>query len=98
MENSKINTANIQTINSTIFIGALLRNGGNRLFTISNLTEDQVVLKSLNGEATKYSVFSRNTFCKLYFMRNYTQVTSVENFTNDMIDSRKTGADRFLVK
>jgi hypothetical protein len=31
-------------------------------------------------------------------MGNYTQVTSPERFTIEMIESRKTGADRFLIK
>jgi hypothetical protein len=98
METSKIITNTVKTIAETIAKGQFLRNGSNRLFEIAQVTETQVVLKSINGETEKTSILSKEVFCKLYYMGNYSQVTSPERFMVESIESKRTGADRFLIK
>jgi len=103
MENTKntyvkIVTNTEQTINDSIQIGHYLRNGANRLFVISNMNADQIVLKSLNGETTKYTQLSRKTFCQLYYRKNYDQVKSEKTFLREVTEAYRTGANRLIIK
>ena len=98
METQKIITNTIQTINQSISKGQFIRNGGNRLFQITGLTDTQIQLTSINGESVKNSILSKSVFVKLFYMGNYSQVKSPETFITEMVESRKTGADRFLIK
>jgi hypothetical protein len=98
METQKIITNTIQTINQTISKGQFIRNGGNRLFQITGINDTQIQLTSINGESVKNSLMSKSVFVKLFYMGNYSQVKSKETFTNEMIESKKIGADRFLIK
>ena len=98
METSKIITTTVNTIKATISKGQFIRNGGNRLFEITGLNETQIQLTSVNGETEKFTIFAKEVFAKLFRMGNYVQVTSPERFVSEMIESRKTGADRFLIK
>ena len=98
METQKIITNTIQTINQTISKGQFIRNGGNRLFEITGINDTQIQLTSVNGESVKNSILSKSVFVKLFYMGNYSQVKSKETFTNEMIESKKIGADRFLIK
>jgi hypothetical protein len=98
METSKIITKNTNTFIASITKGQFIRNGGNRLFEITGVSDTQIQLTSRNGETEKTTILSKVVFAKLYYMGNYTQVTSPERFTIEMIESRKTGADRFLIK
>lgn len=98
METTKIITNTVNTICATITKGQFIRNGGNRLFEITGVSDTQIELTSRNGETEKTSILSKAVFAKLYYMGNYSQVKSKETFTTEMIESRKTGADRFLIK
>jgi hypothetical protein len=98
METSKIITKTIQSITDSISKGQFIRNGGNRLFEITGVSDTQIQLTSVNGESVKNSILSKQVFCKLFYMGNYSQVKSKETFTNEMIESKKIGADRFLIK
>ena len=98
METAKIITTSVNTINATISKGQYIRNGSNRLFQITGLNATQIQLTSVNGETPKSTIFSREVFSKLYYMRNYSQVSSPERFISEMVESKKTGADRFLIK
>lgn len=94
----KIQTNTAKSINETLSIGQFLRNGGNRVFEITSLDEKSIGLTTLNGEVTKNLFLSREVFVKLFFMGNYAQVTNPANALNEAIESRKVGANRFLVK
>ena len=94
----KIVTNTEQTINDSIQIGHHLRNGANRLFIISNMNDDQIVLKSLNGETTKYTQLSRKTFCQLYYRKNYDQIKNPNNFLREVTEAYRTGANRLIIK
>ena len=98
MEATKIITTTVNTIIASITKGQFIRNGGNRLFEITGLNETQIQLTSINGETEKYTIFSKEVFAKLFRMGNFVQVSSPERFVSEMIESRKTGADRFLVR
>ncbi len=98
METSKIITTSVNTIIASITKGQFIRNGGNRLFEITGVSDTQIQLTSINGETEKHSILSKAVFAKLFYMGNYSQVKSKETFTSEMIESRKTGADRFLIK
>jgi hypothetical protein len=98
MEATKIITTTVNTIIASISKGQFIRNGGNRLFQITQVNDTQVVLTSVNGEKEKFTIFSKEVFAKLFRMGNFVQVTSPERFVSEMIESRKTGADRFLVR
>jgi hypothetical protein len=94
----KIQTNTAKTINETLSIGQFLRNGGNRVFEITSLDTKSIGLTTLNGEVTKQLFLSREVFVKLFFMGNYAQVTNPANALNEAIESRKVGANRFLIK
>jgi hypothetical protein len=98
METSKIITTSVNTIIASITKGQFIRNGGNRLFQITGLNDTQIRLTSVNGETERTSILSKQVFAKLFYMGNYSQVNSKETFITEMIESRKTGADRFLIK
>ena len=98
METQKIITNTIQTISESITKGQFIRNGGNRLFQITGINDTQIQLTSVNGESVKNSILSKSVFVKLFYMGNYSQVKSPETFITEMVESRKTGADRFLIK
>ena len=94
----KILTNTAKTINETLSKGQYIRNGGNRLFQITGLDSKSICLTSLNGESEKSLFLSRDIFVKLYFLGNYSQVNNPENVLNEAIESRKVGANRFLIK
>jgi hypothetical protein len=94
----KILTNTAKTINETLSIGQFLRNGGNRVFEITSLDSSSIQLTSINGEREQILNLSRTVFVKLFFMGNYAQVTNPANALNEAIESRKSGANRFLVK
>ena len=98
METSKIITTTANTIIATITKGQFIRNGGNRLFEITTVNDTQIVLTSVNGEKEQSVILSKEVFAKLFRMGNYVQVTSPERFMVESIESRKTGADRFLIR
>jgi hypothetical protein len=98
METSKIITTTVNTIIASITKGQFIRNGGNRLFEITIVNDTQVVLTSVNGEKEQNTILSKEVFAKLFRIGNYVQVTSPARFMTEMIESRKTGADRFLIK
>jgi len=98
METSKIITTTVNTIIASISKGQFIRNGGNRLFEITIVNDTQVVLTSVNGEKEQNTILSKEVFAKLFRMGNYVQVSSPARFMTEMIESRKTGADRFLIK
>jgi len=98
MEATKIITTTTNTICATIAKGQFIRNGGNRLFEITGLNETQIQLTSVNGESEKFTIFSKEVFAKLFRMGNFVQVASPARFMIEMIESRKTGADRFLIR
>ena len=98
MKTSKIITTNVKTIIETLSNGQYIRNGSNRLFVIDSVNSTQVVLKSINGEKERTSIMAIETFAKLFYMKNYVQVNSPETFMSESIESKRTGADRFLVK
>jgi hypothetical protein len=94
----KIQTNTAKSINETLSIGQFLRNGGNRVFEITALDNKSIGLTTINGEVVKELFLSREVFVKLYYMGNYAQVTSPEKALTEAIESRKSGANRFLVK
>ena len=98
METQKIKTNTARTINETLSIGQFLRNGGNRVFEITAINATQILLRSVNGESVKTSILSRKVFAKLFYMGNYAQVTNPNNALNEAMESKKIGADRFLIK
>lgn len=103
MENNKntfvkIITNTEKTINDSIQIGHYLRNGANRLFQISNMNETTIVLRLINTETTKYVQLSRKTFCQLYHRKNYDQIKNADKFLTEMVESYRTGANRFIIK
>ena len=98
METTKIITTTVNTIIASITKGQFIRNGGNRLFQITQVNATQIVLTSINGEKEQSVILSKEVFAKLFRMGNYVQVSSPERFVSEMIESRKTGADRFLIK
>lgn len=98
METTKIITTTVNTIITSIAKGQFIRNGGNRLFEITQVKGTQIVLTSVNGEKEQSVILAKEVFAKLFRMGNYVQVTSPERFMVEMIESRKTGADRFLVR
>ena len=103
MENKTINFVKIvtnteKTINDSIQIGHYIRNGANRLFQISNMNDSQIVLKSINGETTKYTQLSRKIFCQLYYRKNYDQINNPNNFLREVTEAYRTGANRFIIK
>ena len=94
----KIQTNTAKTINETLTTGQYLRNGGNRVFQITSLTDRTIQLTSINGEREQILNLGREVFVKLFFMGNYAQVTNPINALNEAIESRKVGANRFLIK
>ena len=94
----KIQTNTAKTINETLTTGQYLRNGGNRVFQITALTDRSIQLTSINGEREQILNLGREVFVKLFFMGNYAQVTNPINALNEAIESRKVGANRFLIK
>ena len=94
----KIQTNTAKTINETLTTGQYLRNGGNRVFQITSLTDRTIQLTSINGEREQILNIGREVFVKLFFMGNYAQVTNPINALNEAIESRKVGANRFLIK
>ena len=94
----KIVTNTEKTINDSIQIGHYIRNGANRLFQIANMNDSQIVLKSINSETTKYTQLSRKTFCQLYYRKNYDQIKNPNNFLREVMESYRTGANRFIIK
>ena len=94
----KIQTNTAKTINETLTTGQYLRNGGNRVFQITSLTDRTIQLTSINGEREQILNIGREVFVKLFFMGNYAQVTNPINALNEAMESRKVGANRFLIK
>jgi len=93
----KINGSTESTINQSLTIGQRVINGYNNIFTITNLTDSQIVLLLDNPIETKRLVMSRKVFVQLYYRRNYTQLVT-NNPIKEMIDSKSIGSTRFMIK
>lgn len=90
-----------QTISDSIEEGQFIINGNHRIFAITLLTDDEVTLTPHNtdpGKEGRILKLPRETFCKLYALRNYSQVSSAENGSTEHIQAEITGANRFMVK
>jgi hypothetical protein len=97
MENKIIENTE-KTINDSLAIGQMIINGNMRIFKISNLTETEVELTSINGETEKRSVMSRKVFSQLFYRKNYTQVKNETSAIRDFNEAGKIGSNRLLVK
>jgi len=94
-------TNNVQTISDTLEVGQLIINGNSRLFEITSLTDEEISMKPHNpdpGKEDKTLTMPRDTFCKLFHLRNYSQVSSVETGRSEHINADITGANRFMIK
>ena len=87
-----------KSINETLKIGQVVANGRNRIFEITNLTENDIELTSINGEEVKKSIMSRKVFSQLFYRRNYVQVKSVKTAVSEMHNSTMIGSNRFILK
>lgn len=97
----KIITTSAKTISDTIEEGHLIINGNSRLFELIKITDEEVSMKPHNndpGKEGKTLTLPKDTFCKLFHLRNYSQVSSIETGRNEHIQADITGANRFMVK
>lgn len=98
VEFNKIDTCNKKTINDSLRIGQVLRNGGSRIFEIVGLDETTITLLSNNNnKASQNLIMGRKVFCDLYYLKNYDQVWSINNVRKEIMDAKVTGADRYLI-
>lgn len=93
-----INTTSETTINSTIAKGQIIRNGANNIFEITALNENAIQMTTTNAIVEKTINMSRKVFVQLYARKNYVQVVNTKNILSEIVESRRTGASRFLVK
>ena len=93
-----INTTSETTINATIAKGQIIRNGANNIFEITALNEDAIQMTTTNAIVEKTLHMSRKVFVQLYARKNYVQVMNTKNILSEIVESRRTGASRFLVK
>lgn len=93
-----INTTSENTINATIAKGQIIRNGANNIFEITALNENAIQMTTTNAIIEKTINMSRKVFVQLYARKNYVQVMNTKNILSEIVESRRTGASRFLVK
>ena len=93
-----INTTSETTINSSIAKGQIIRNGANNIFEITALNEDAIQMTTTNAIVEKTINMSRKVFVQLYARKNYVQVVNTKNILSEIVESRRTGASRFLIK
>jgi len=93
-----INTTSETTINATIAKGQIIRNGANNIFEITALNETAIEMTTTNAMVEKTINMSRKVFVQLYARKNYVQVVNTKNILSEIVESRRTGASRFLVK
>jgi len=93
-----INTTSETTINATIAKGQIIRNGANNIFEITALNETAIELTTTNAIVEKTINMSRKVFVQLYARKNYVQVANMKTVLSEIVESRRTGASRFLVK
>lgn len=101
MERNKINTNTEKTINESLEIGQVIVNGSGRIFTITNLTDDEVEMTQENGDPGsegKKAVMGRKVFSQLFYRKNYNQVSSVDNARTEHFQSAAIGSNRFMLK
>lgn len=95
---TKITTNSVSEINSLLEVGQYIRNGNGNLFQISALTENKVQLTIMNESQRKNLVMDRSSFVKLFYNKNYDQIMNPEKFLTEMVESIRTGANRYMVK
>jgi hypothetical protein len=93
-----INTTSETTINATIAKGQIIRNGANNIFEITALNETAIEMTTTNAIVEKTINMSRKVFVQLYARKNYVQVVNMKTVLSEIVESRRTGASRFLVK
>jgi len=93
-----INTTSENTINATIAKGQIIRNGANNIFEITALNENAIEMTTTNAIVEKTINMSRKVFVQLYARKNYIQVVNMKTILSEIVESRRTGATRFLVK
>ena len=93
-----INTTSENTINATIAKGQIIRNGANNIFEITALNENAIEMTTTNAIVEKTINMSRKVFVQLYARKNYVQVMNMKTILSEIVESRRTGATRFLVK
>ena len=93
-----INTTSENTINSSIAKGQIIRNGANNFFEITALNETAIEMTTTNALVEKTINMSRKVFVQLYARKNYVQVVNMKTVLSEIVESRRTGASRFLVK
>jgi hypothetical protein len=93
-----INTTSENTINATIAKGQIIRNGANNIFEITALNETAIEMTTTNAIVEKTINMSRKVFVQLYARKNYVQVVNMKTVLSEIVESRRTGATRFLVK
>jgi len=93
-----INTTSETTINATIAKGQIIRNGANNIFEITALNETAIQMTTTNAIVEKTINMSRKVFVQLYARKNYVQVVNMKTVLSEIVESRRTGASRFLVK
>ena len=93
-----INTTSETTINATIAKGQIIRNGANNIFEITALNENAIEMTTTNAIVEKTINMSRKVFVQLYARKNYVQVVNMKTVLSEIVESRRTGATRFLVK
>ena len=93
-----INTTSETTINSSIAKGQIIRNGANNIFEITALNETAIEMTTTNAIVEKTINMSRKVFVQLYARKNYVQVVNMKTVLSEIVESRRTGASRFLVK
>jgi hypothetical protein len=93
-----INTTSETTINATIAKGQIIRNGANNIFEITALNDNAIQMTTTNAIVEKTINMSRKVFVQLYARKNYVQVANMKTVLSEIVESRRTGASRFLVK
>ena len=83
---------------ATIVKGQLIRNGAISTFKITNITDATVELTATNGNVGKTSIMTKTVFAQLYALKNYIQIMNPEKMILEVMEARRTGAERFLIK
>ena len=95
---NKIDSTSKATILNTIAVGQLIRNGANATFKITNITDVTVELTATNGNVGKTCILTKTVFSQLYALKNYTQIMNPKKMLLEVVEARKTGAERFMIK
>ena len=92
---------------STITAGTFLKNGGNRYFMVTEITESSIAFLeyTAHGATTNRSRMNRTVFEALYKNKNYAIVKFIYSLKQerwiektDRILDRSIGANRYLIK